>query len=214
MMTKSTRALACICLAGTCLVAVNGCGSSKEPAPSPPASPASPAVSTRDDVSVTMTTAPNAVTRGRTGTPRGGAPTAVDETNADAVAKAVAQTVLRRDTALDSSPQDAVRRAARWMTADLAARQDASVSGGGAEWTRLAINNGWTSTTEQADPEPAPDLGSLHALRRIYVTVTEHGAGAGQSTAGVQTWAVQMELVRPSAKAPWRVSRLEMQPTP
>lgn len=184
------------------------CGCSSHPAPederSAPPTPSAVASST-----MSLMTAPNAVAPGAAGVPRGGAVTAVDGKNADAVAGAIANTVLRYDAALDSSPQDAARRATPWLTPALAARQDAAVAGGGAWWNELVAANGWTSTATTPDPEPPPNLGQAVAMRRLFVTVTPHAASG---TPPPQEWVVEVMLTRPSPNGQWLADRLQVQP--
>lgn len=205
-MTSVTRR----CLAvggafGLALGTVAGCSSA---APEPDATPTA-AVST----ATAVMTAPNAVPPGAPGAPRGGTEGTVDGADADAVAEAIASTLLRFDTALDLSPQDAARRASKWMTPELADEQDAQVAGGGAWWNDLAAGNGWTSTVTTPDPEPPPDLGEKLAVRRLFVTVQPHTDAHTAPAPAPQKWVVEVMLARPSSSAQWKAERLQAQLT-
>ncbi|GEM_PF-6585424 len=197
-----------------CAVAVllAGCAVERPSVPaetSSSSSPRSAGTTSPRSSSTALLTAPNAVPSGRTGFPRGGEVRGVKDDDPESVAAAVAQTTFRYDTAFDASPQDAARRAARWMTPEAAARVSALTAGGGAWWLTLSANHGWTSTTVRPDTEPPPPVSNASTARRVFVTVTAHAANG--ATLPGQAWVVVVAL----SQAPdgrWRASQVLSQP--
>lgn len=135
------------------------------------------------------------------------APAATDEhPGADVVADAVAAALVTADTATDTSPADAVRRAAEWMTPELAAVLEASETNSGAGWWgELVQHNG--STTAMV--EPAEDSGQpadteSTAFRVRWVERVPVGPNGWEGEAYGQTLFITMTRETPAA--PWLVS--------
>lgn len=187
----------------------SGAAPSSTPAGRPSAVDGSRPATSLSTVSV-PSTAPNAVTAGKSGLPRGAVATVVKDTDPSSVAAAVAIASWTWDTRIDHSPQDARRRAAKLMTRSAAAVQDEAVTaGGGADWNALAARDGYTVATSVADSEPPPpDVGG-QAARRLFVTVTPHPSTTAMP---VEHWTVVVELQRSSGGA-WRARSVGAQPT-
>jgi len=129
----------------------------------------------------------------------------------DAVASAAAQTTLRWDTVLDTSPQDAQRRAAPLMTASYAQQVKAArVAVPGASWAQLKTHHGWCSTTARPDSDPHPPDTATTASRGVYVTQTCRGGDGWQQPA--TSWLVQEQLSRQGGV--WRVALMVVRPEP
>lgn len=153
------------------------------------------------------------ITPGKAGTPRGGAPglAGVNQQDASAVAAAVMKVFATRDTALDTTPLDAERRAMPLLGAPLAAAVAAPVGGnggGGPAWSALTSRHGWTVAAAKVIPlqgvaDQSGDSPVL-AVRQVQVTTTGHGAGEWTSAPVSSPWVVTCS--RPTATAPWRVT--------
>ena len=190
-------------------VLLAGCATARPSSATTSASSPTSAATPPSSSSTTLLTAPNAVPSGRAGVPRGGEVRGVKEDDPDSVAAAVALTTFRYDAALDASPQDAARRAARWMTPAAAARVSALTAGGGAWWLTLSASHGWTSTTARRDTEPPPAVSDAATARRVFVTVTAHAAN-GASLPG-QSWVVVVALSR-TPDGRWKASQVLSEP--
>ena len=147
---------------------------------------------------------------GQPGTPKAGLPSHVDQHDATALAAAAVTTDWTWDTDLDTSPADAQRRSAAWLTPEYAAQvqTQAPVSAPGADWTQLAAHHGYTTVKlARAYDDPSPDT-PTSAWREYRVTVSEHGRDGwtGPSTVYVQF----AHLVRSDASAVWRVSEMRV----
>lgn len=157
-------------------------------------------------------TAPNAVPLGKPGKPRGGVISSVKDADPSVVAAAAAETALRWDTALDTSGQDAQRRAARWMTPSYARQvQQVRVGTPGASWATLAAHHGWCSTSAHASSDPHPKDTATAASRAVMVQQSCHGVGGWQQPP--TAWFVQEQLSR-QGNGPWRVSLMVVQQQP
>ncbi len=153
------------------------------------------------------------ITPGTAGTPRGGAPdlTKVNAHDASAVAAAVMRVFATRDTALDTTPLDAERRAMALLGAPLATAVAAPIGGnggGGPAWSALTAHHGWTTATAKVIPlqgvaDQSGDSPTL-AVRQVQVTTTGHGAGGWSAAPVTAQWVVTCS--RASKNAPWRVT--------
>lgn len=150
---------------------------------------------------------PTRVPVGPSGSPRAKIPkpAKVDGHNAAAVAHAYTVTAWSWDTRLDESPNDAARRATRWMSKDLAAAFATPLPGdGGAAWRHLAAVKGYTSV----HAVQVADAGSHSGYRAVVperVTLTRHRRG-GKRLGTPDTFLVLVTLVRETKRQPWRVS--------
>lgn len=180
--------------------------------PGPPTPPAATSSGPRSSPAGTPGPLEDAepVPTGKAGVPRGGVldPGAVKDRGgkgADAVADAVAATFYRHDTRLDTSPADAGRRAAPWLTPAYAAALAAPrPGGGGAAWLELADHDGYTTTavTTVTESGAPPDTGTA-AYRQRQVIVTAHGSAGW--TRRPDTHALFIRLTRTDPDAPWKV---------
>ncbi|MEU6478972.1 hypothetical protein ABZ858_19190 [Streptomyces sp. NPDC047017] len=134
------------------------------------------------------------------------APGVVNDNDADAVSKAWAETAYSYDTVYDTSPHDAMLRAARWLTERrlTAERAYHPASGPGNEWNTWAGHRAWTTVTVSGELEDdAPRDSETIAYRSLVVAGTAHGRD-GWSGVGPRLNAY-VKLVRSSAGRPWRV---------
>lgn len=144
------------------------------------------------------------------GGPRGPLPKpgSVDESNAAAVAAAYVQTVETVDTKVDASRSDAQRRAARWLTPDLA-REVAGGLPGGAGWNELTKRSAWTkASVTDVTPSGGDPTKGLTADRVLQVEVTTYGRGAKRLGKPV-TSTTAVTLQRASDSKPWRVANMQ-----
>lgn len=133
-------------------------------------------------------------------------PRVVDDNDATAVSKAWAEVTYGYDTKYDTSPHDAVLRAARWLTERrIAAERDyRPASGSGSEWNTWAAHRAWTTVTVGVELEDdAPRDGETTAYRSLVVAGTAHGRD-GWTGDGPRLNAY-VKLVRTAVGAPWRV---------
>lgn len=95
----------------------------------------------------------------------------VDDTNPDAVARAVVLTTNQVDTETDSSRLDALRRAARWLTPALLAGSLATPQRPDADWSALTRRRGYTTVdhielaNEYGQP---PNTAATHNVQISY----------------------------------------------
>lgn len=216
VITKTSAASAVLAVA----LLTTGCGtSSAPPAPTSTAAPTTSSSSPRGTTAAkTSTTASATSTEGRptakpakgTGTPRGPLPKtdSVNDRNAAAVAAAYVQTVETIDTRIDNSRSDAQRRAAHWLTPDLA-KEVAKGLPGGAGWAALAKKSAWTkATVTDVTPSGADPTKGLTADRVVQVEVTTYGRSRkpiGKPTTSTMTVALQ----RTTESKPWRVTDMQ-----
>ncbi|MGR7000748.1 hypothetical protein ACU686_26305 [Yinghuangia aomiensis] len=112
----------------------------------------------------------------------------VDTRDATAVSQAAMTVWFTSDTVADTSLQDAVVRAAPWMTQEFAAAQAFTpVAGSRAQWTEWTAHRAYTVVSLVASQEVgAPPDGDVEAYRKWRVTVTPTGRdGWRGSTAGL-----------------------------
>ncbi len=150
---------------------------------------------------------------GTAGTPRGGAPALakVNRQDASAVASAVMRVFATGDTALDTTPLDAERRAMALLGAPLATAVAAPIGGnggGGPAWSALTAHHGWTTATAKVIPlqgvaDQSGDSPTL-AVRQVQVTTTGHGTGGWSTAPTTALWVITCS--RASKNAPWRVT--------
>lgn len=196
----ATAAVACL-VAG---ILASGCGvfsddSPDDPAPPKPASPTA------------ASGAPKTLPPGRTGTPHGGiqSPRSVDQDDPTAVSRAALTVMFRYDTTMDTSRNDAARRAAEagWCTPEYAAelRDAAAFSGPGAEWATWAQHRAYavpklTAVREAGQPTDT----DTDAYRQWVVSITPTGRDKWKGKPEVSTAFVH--LTRPATGKPWRLA--------
>lgn len=150
---------------------------------------------------------PESAPSGQGGQPRGLDldPEQVDTTDAIAVANAFAATILTSDAAIDASPIDADRRAARWATSEYAAVLTESRPGsGGASWLALERDNGYLSVELTAHPAVDAGLVDVSGLLTevpILAVITAHDADVPPRESSVL-----VTLVRTDTDQPWQVN--------
>lgn len=225
--TKTVTATTTAILTLTLTLTATGCGD--EPAPGTSTNTAAPTTSsppTRGSASesqspTSSTTTPSSsptATAGRATTPpssaKGGPrgplpkPGSVDESNAAAVAAAYVQTVETLDTKVDASRSDAQRRAARWLTPDLA-RDVARGLPGGAGWDELVKQSAWTKVrVTDVTPSGGDPTQGLTADRLLQVETTTYGRG-GKRLGKPVTTTTAVTLQRASDSKPWRVADMQ-----
>ena len=144
---------------------------------------------------------------GERGSPRGGTVSHVQETNAASVASAYARTALTFDTKLDNSRNDGQRRAARWMTPELA-RQVSRGLPASSGWDALRRDDTWTkvSVTDVTPSGGDPSTG-LDAERLLQADVTTHTKRTNKPRKRTTTMSVT--LTRTAESKPWRVSDMQ-----
>ncbi|WP_346008609.1 hypothetical protein [Janibacter terrae] len=210
----------------TLVLMATGCGDEPAPGtstsiPAPTTSNAPPRGSTPAQDSTSSTTAPSSAptaAEGRAttppstakGTPRGHLPKpgSVDERNAAAVAAAYLQTTETIDTDVDTSRSDAQRRAARWLTPDLA-REVAKGLPGGAGWAQLTKKGAWTkAAVTDVTPSGGDPTKGLTTDRVLQVEVTTYGRSRKPLGDAVTT-TTAVTLRRASESKPWRVADMQ-----
>ncbi|MEU1132622.1 hypothetical protein ABZ383_22635 [Streptomyces sp. NPDC005900] len=200
-MTRRHLAAAVACVSAGILVL--GCGHADE-TPDDAAPP-------RPSPSTTAGRAPEPLPAGRTGTPHGGirSPDSVDQADPTAVSRAALIVMFSYDTALDTSHNDAARRAADagWCTPEYAAelRAASAYSGPGAEWTRWAQHRAYgvpklTAVREAGQPRDT----ATNAYRQWIVSVTPTGRDKWRGRPHVTT--AYAHLTRPATGKPWRLA--------
>lgn len=220
MVSKTSQAIAT-----TVVVVALTASCGQEQTPPPETAPSSPAASTTNapprgtpDESSSSTSSTTPTTKsaeGRAATPPSTAkgqprgklpkPGSVDQRNAAAVAAAYVQTTETIDTRIDTSHNDAQRRALRWIRDDLAKDLEGDLPGG-TGWADLKKRGAWTSV-KVTDVTPAggnPTEG-LTTDRILQANVTTYGndrKAIGKPT--IRTTAVTLQ--RASATKPWRVT--------
>jgi hypothetical protein len=148
---------------------------------------------------------------GTPGQPRGTVvpPRSVDQTDPDAVTTAVLATLWSHDTTLDTSPADAARRAARWLTpryARLVAQPPSS--GMGAQWHTWATRRAYTRVRVDQVTRVGTDT-TTRVTRRARLTRTLHGDKGRATTLDPLT--VTADLTRRGQH--WRVARVDLDTT-
>jgi hypothetical protein len=178
------------------------------PATSPPAT-TPPVTSSPTAAAVTPSVPARSESPRAAGTPRGGAPAAVDERNPGAVAQAALATMYTSDTRIDTGPRNAIVRATRYMTPAYAAElTTASPPPAGAQWQQWVDHQAYTTATvSEANDAGRPADTATTAYRQYAVSVTAHGPSAYTDTAPVGTAFV--ELTR-AGENPWRVSAIQL----
>lgn len=155
---------------------------------------------------------PDDVPTGQDGTPRGGSidPDTIETRDADQVATAFAATSYRYDALIDNSPADASRRAARFMTDELAdSVTEPRPGGGGQQWIELAEHDGYSTTEVTAVEEAgAPPDSETEAFRQRHVAVTMHGT---DDWTRQEQHSLFIHLVRSGPGALWQVDNLTNQ---
>lgn len=181
-------------------------GTTSSDTPSSTTSPSKMSTSTTGSTQGRPTTAPATAK----GTPRGPLPEPdrVDQSNAAAVAVAYVRTAETIDTRIDNSRNDAQRRAARWLTADLA-QELAKGLPGGAGWAELEKKSAWTKAeVTDVTPSGGDPTAGLTSDRVLQVEVTTYGRGRKAIGAAVTT-TTAVTLQRASESKPWRVSDMQ-----
>jgi hypothetical protein len=161
-------------------------------------------------------TAAESIAPGRSGAPKGGIPSPgdVDQKNATAVSRGALTAMFTYDTTLDTSPHDASVRTAQagWCTPKFAdqLRQATPRAAPGAEWTTWHHHRAYTRVKlTRADEAGRPADTATTAYRQWTVTITPHGRDSWTGTPTDTTAFV--ELTRPVAAKPWRVSAVSIQ---
>ncbi len=147
---------------------------------------------------------------GRAGTPAGGIPPATTLTSPDpdVVARAALTATWTSDTALDTSPADAARRALPWLGGALARTVAAAARpiAPGATWNTWAAHHAHTVVVvAPVSDEHPPDTAST-ADREYLLTVTPVGPG-WHGTPAIAV--VNLQLTRTGHS--WRVTQLGQQ---
>lgn len=167
------------------------------------------APTTRDLSSYTEPYTPPAAPTGQEGQPRGLDldPESVDVLDVDQVAEAFALTMLTPDTALDVTPADVHRRAARWAAQEYAATlTQPRPSSGGAEWIALAQDEGYVEAKLGEHPAvrdgliTAPAQDDLTAERPYLAALRPQHADLPE-----QQTSVIVYLTRTGPGEPWQV---------
>lgn len=195
------------------LLALAACGTSP-PSPDDPADTGSStaAVSSTPPATATTPSSPApAYPTGTPGTPRGSSPAAVDQHDPDAIARAALAVMYASDTRIDTSPHDAIVRAARYMTTKYAAELKAAQphAAPGAQWQAWTDHHAYTTATitEAADAGRPADTPTT-AYRQYTVSAAAHGDAGYADTEQVGT--AFMELTRAAAGDPWRVATVQI----
>lgn len=148
--------------------------------------------------------------------PHGGVPVpaSVDQEDASAVARGALTALYTHDTAVDPGRQQAALRMAAvgWTTPAYAAQQRAAQprSGGGAAWTEWTSHRAYTTVkATPADEAGRPADTATTAYRQWTITITPRGRDGWTGDPEASTAFV--ELVRPAAGQPWRLSALQIQ---
>lgn len=211
--TFTRRGVAAAAISVAAVAGVSGCAGARQTA-ARSSSPTSTPVVTSSSSAPTATGPAGAasIPIGSAGSPRGPIPAAssVKGRNASAVARAYVITAWSQDTRIDRSPNDAVRRAKRWMTPRLAAVYATPLPGaGGADWSALRAADGYT--TVKVVEMPNENGGSTTRTQRFEnVTVTEHDK-SGAVIAEPDQFVATLTLTRPAAASPWRVKEATQQ---
>ena len=127
-----------------------------------------------------------------------------------AVCLRFADAVYRRDTRTDTSAQAAYRRAAAYLTPELAAAVAAQPDGRDAQWTTWRAHRAATSPTVSAvapDGDARPADTSNEAYRDAWVTLTPVGADGWRGRP--ETHLVQCTLRR-DERGGWRVEQYQV----
>lgn len=199
--------------AAALLLALAACGTSP-PNPDDPADAASSPAAVSSTTAVTTTTPSSpapAYPSGTPGTPRGNSPAAVNERNPDAVARAALTAMYASDTRIDTSPHDAIVRAARYMTTKYAAELKAAQphAAPGAQWQEWTDHHSYTiATITESNDAGRPADTPTTAYRQYTVSATAHGDAGYTDTEQVGTAFV--ELTRDAAGDPWRVATVQI----
>ncbi|MET7761878.1 hypothetical protein ABZS71_07525 [Streptomyces sp. NPDC005393] len=133
----------------------------------------------------------------------------VDWNNPSEVAQAWAVVAYGYDTKYDSSPHDAVLRAAPYYTKNKAAqeREYHPAAGSGEQWNTWAKHNAWTKAkaTLEVDGDSPPDK-PKEAHRQLTIVGIAHGRD-GWKSKGPRLQAF-VKLVRSGEGEPWRISEV------
>lgn len=143
------------------------------------------------------------------GTPAGPLPrpSDIDDADPDQVAIAAVIALYTVDSRTDASPTDAYRRAAPWLTAELAADLAAVPPAGGADWLNIAAHRGYTTVTSPtiANEYGQPPDADRVAYRAVTFTVTTINRDeANSSTTARDTRYLRLA----KAGGAWKVSGL------
>lgn len=126
------------------------------------------------------------------GIPAGGitTPGDVDPDDPAAVAQAVAITIATVDTTTDTSPADAIRRAAVWIDPGLLTAMLTAPSQAGADWLHLVAHHGYTHVTAQIANEygqpPNTDSAAYETISYTVQAAPRDHTEAGPPTVGVR----------------------------
>ncbi|MFH8350466.1 hypothetical protein [Streptomyces sp. NPDC018045] len=201
-------------LCAAAVLALAGCSAGTDPGgrADPAPHPSTPPATGTGPYPEPARTAPAApVPRGASGTPKAPAPAPgdIDRQDADAVARGALTAMWTSDTALDTSPQDAIARAARagWCTPAYAAQLTSHTprAAPGAQWAEWARHRAHTTvkaaaTAEAGRPADTPTT----AYRQYTLTITPHGRDNWSGTPVTVT--VFAELTRTAAGQPWQLA--------
>ncbi|MFH9871569.1 hypothetical protein ACH4NT_36530 [Streptomyces lydicus] len=201
---RRVSAAAAVVLAA--VAAAAGCSSEDQSKPKPKPAHSSPAPTARPNATYSP---PREMPSGQAGTPKGGLPKAVDEQDATAVAKAVAQVAFTYDAQLDRTRADAQRRTTRWLTpayAQTALGQP--VAPPGASWDQMATHHGYTTATARQAHDTAPASTPKSAYRQFEVTVQFHGRDGWKGDD--EHWVTWIHLTRSTTSSPWRVDSMRV----
>ncbi|WP_068255618.1 hypothetical protein [Janibacter corallicola] len=165
--------------------------------------------SSKDKTSTTATGRPK-VTAGESGSPRADQPDpeSVNERNAAAVANAYARTAYTFDTSIDASANDAQRRAARWLTEDLAdsLEEDLPATTG---WDRLKKQGAWAEVTvTDVTPDGSDPRNGTTTSRLQQVKITTRDKD-GKRIGSHQTLTLDLSLTRDDPNDPWRIRDIQ-----
>ncbi|MFF9483024.1 hypothetical protein [Streptomyces sp. NPDC014733] len=182
------------------------CSSEDQDRPAPKPSTSSPAPTAHPTATYSP---PPTMPTGKPGTPKGGLPKDVDEKDATAVAKAIAEVAFTYDTQLDRTRADAQRRTARWLTPAYAKTAlGQPVAPPGANWDQMAAHHGYTTVTARQAHDTAPAGTPTSAYRQFEVTVKFRGRGSW--TGPDEHWVTWLHLTRSTASSPWRADSMRV----
>ncbi|HSA51106.1 MAG TPA: hypothetical protein VLH10_13510 [Yinghuangia sp.] len=133
--------------------------------------------------------------------------------DAGQVSRAALTVMYTYDTTTDTTTQDAVLRAAPWMTGEYAAtqREHLSRSAPGLLWATWREHRAYTETTLRPGTEAAPSDTATSAFRQWLVTYTPVGRDGWRGDPITEVAYVVLE--RATASEPWRVSDMRVSPS-
>ncbi len=136
-------------------------------------------------------------------------PASVNTSDASAVAIAAVTTINRHDTAIDASPLDALRRAARWLSPTLVHDSLDVPERGDADWTTLAGHHGYTvvAQVQLANETGQPPNTATRVYEQISYTLIDIGRDGWRGLAtGPQVARLELTSTGSGTATRWQVS--------